>query len=263
MAEDINIKTVSERTSGFSGAELESLMNEAAILAAREESKEVRQIDLLRSIEKVMLGPERTSHLKSKKERELTAYHEGGHALLASLLEHADPVHKISIISRGRAGGYTLNLPLEDRKLQSKREFLDDIVVSLGGYVAEEMVLGTTTTGPSNDLQVSSALAREMVTRYGMSDKFGPIAFEKGKGKTMFGEEVEGDISSETAKQIDEEVRRIMYEAHTRAKDLLSKNKDILKEIAEKLLEVENLEQPEYEEILKKHNIPLKKEEVI
>jgi cell division protease FtsH len=263
LAEDVNILTVAERTPGFSGADLESLMNEGAILAARNNRKEVLQDDLLRSIEKVMLGPERLSHVMSKEEKRLTAYHEGGHALVASVLEHSDPVHKISIIARGRTGGYTLKLPLDERRLQSKKAFLDDIAVSLGGYVAEEMVMGDVTTGPSNDLQVSSALAREMVTRYGMSNKFGPIAFEAGKGRAMFGENVDGSISGDLAKQIDEEVARIMKEAYDITTKLLHEYRNVLDAIAEKLVEVETLEQAEYEKILVAHNIPLKKKAVI
>jgi cell division protease FtsH len=162
LAEDVNLRTVAERTPGFSGADLFSLMNEGAILAAREERKKVAQFDLIRSIEKVMLGPERKSHVLNKKEKEITAYHEAGHALVSSLLPYADPVHKISIISRGRAAGYTLKLPFEDKRMQSKNEFMDDIAVSLGGYIAEKTVFGDLTTGPSNDLQVLTALARDM-----------------------------------------------------------------------------------------------------
>lgn len=263
FASDVNITTIAERTPGFSGADLESLMNEGAIFAARKDRKEITQDDLLRSIEKVMLGPERLSHMMSKEEKRLTAYHEGGHALVASVLEHSDPVHKISIIARGRTGGYTLKLPLDERRLQSKKAFLDDIAVSLGGYVAEEMIMGDVTTGPSNDLQVSSAMAREMVTRYGMSDKFGPIAFEAGKGRTMFGEGVSGEISGDLAKQIDEEVARIMREGYARTQEALTKHRVVLDAIAEKLVEVETLEQPEYEKILVAHNIPLKKKKEV
>src|SRR6185436_13949122 len=169
FAEDVNFEVIAERTPGFSGADLYSLMNEGAILAARENRKTVSQYDLVRSIEKVMLGPERRSHVLNMKEKEITAYHEAGHALIASVLPYADPVHKISIISRGRAAGYTLKLPLEDRKMQSRREFLDDIAVSLGGYIAEKTVFNDITTGASNDLQVLTNLARNMVARYGMS----------------------------------------------------------------------------------------------
>ncbi|MBX4216195.1 cell division protein FtsH, partial [Candidatus Parcubacteria bacterium] len=155
-------------------------------IAAREDRKKVSQYDLIRSIEKVMLGPERKSHVLSKKEKEITAYHQAGHALVSSVLPYADPVHKISIVARGHAGGYTLKLPLEERRLQSRKEFFDDIAVALGGYVAEEMIFGDITTGPSNDLQVSTALARDMVTKYGMS-ALGPLALEGMGGKTLFG----------------------------------------------------------------------------
>src|SRR5581483_2873504 len=187
FAEDVNLEVIAERTPGFSGADLFSLMNEGAILAARENRKTVAQYDLIRSIEKVMLGPERKSHVLNKKEKEITAYHEAGHALVASLLPHADPVHKISIISRGRAAGYTLKLPFEDKRMQGKKEFLDDIAMSLGGYVAEKEVFGDVTTGPSNDLQVLTGLARTMVTRYGMSDKMGTVALEGEGGRALIG----------------------------------------------------------------------------
>src|SRR3989339_29301 len=177
FGEDVNLKVIAERTPGFSGADLYSLMNEGAILAARENRTKIAQFDLIRSIEKVMLGPERKSHLLSKKEKELTAYHEAGHALVSSVLPNADPVHKISVISRGRAAGYTLKLPFEDKKMHSRKQFLDDIAATLGGYVAEEMLFDDVTTGPSHDLSIITAIAREMVTRYGMSEKLGPIAF--------------------------------------------------------------------------------------
>src|SRR5690606_6050972 len=193
----------------FSGADLYSLMNEGAILAARENRTKISQFDLIRSIEKVMLGPERKSHILSKKEKGLTAYHEAGHAVVASLLPYADPVHKISIISRGRAAGYVLKLPLEDRKLQSKKEFLDDIAVALGGYVVEKTIFGDLTTGPSNDLQVATALARDMVTKYGMSEKMGPMALESAGGKPLFGAGLgDKDYSEKVGAEIDAEVSR-------------------------------------------------------
>lgn len=262
FAEDVNLDVIAERTPGFSGADLFSLMNEGAILAAREDRKTIGQFDLVRSIEKVMMGPERKSHLFSKKEKEITAYHEGGHALIASVLPYADPVHKVSIVARGRAGGYTLKLPLEDRKLQSKKEFLDDIAMSLGGYVAEEMILGDITTGPSNDLQVSTSLARAMVTRWGMSDAIGPIALESDGGRTLFGRGVnDKEYSEEMSARIDKEVKMIMDDALTKAREVLTTYRHVLDDIAKTLIEVETLEQKEYEEILKKHNIPLKKKD--
>ena len=238
-------------------------MNEAAILAAREDRKEVTQYDLIRSIEKVMLGPERKSHVLNKKEKEITAYHEAGHALIASVLPYADPVHKISIISRGRAAGYTLKLPLEDRKMQSRKEFLDDIAVSLGGYIAEKMVFGDITTGASNDLQVLSNLARNMVARYGMSDKMGPIAFDVGAQRAMFGEGVTGEQSQEVANAIDAEVKRIISGAYKKAETVMKTHRAALNAIAEKLVEVETLEREEFEHILIAHGIvPKKKQDI-
>ena len=262
LEEDVNIKVVAERTPGFSGADLYSLMNEAAILAAREERKKVKQFDLIRSIEKVMMGPERKSHLLSVQEKKITAYHEAGHALVASLLPYADPVHKVSIVSRGNAGGYTLKLPLEERRLQSKKEFLDDIAMSLGGYVAEEMIFGDITTGPSNDLQVATNLARAMVTRWGMSDEIGPIALESDGGRTMFGRGVDDkDYSERVSALIDSEVSKIMNNAFAVAKKVLNDNKNVLDAIANKLVEVETLEQDEYNQIIIAHGIKPKVKE--
>ncbi|HEY4509221.1 MAG TPA: ATP-dependent zinc metalloprotease FtsH [Candidatus Paceibacterota bacterium] len=260
FAEDVNLKVIAERTPGFSGADLYSLMNEGAILAARENRTKVSQYDLIRSIEKVMLGPERRSHILSKKEKEITAYHEAGHAVLASILPYADPVHKISIISRGRAAGYVLHLPLEDRKLQSKKEFLDDIAVSLGGYVTEKMLFDDLTTGPSNDLQVSTALARDMVTKYGMSDMLGPVALEGQGGKVLFGRGVEEkEYSEKVGADIDAEVSRIMREAREKAKTTIENNRPLLEAIAKRLIEKETIERAEFETILVAHGVTPKK----
>ncbi|MEN9582538.1 MAG: cell division protein FtsH, cell division protease FtsH [Candidatus Parcubacteria bacterium] len=262
LGEDVNLRVIAERTPGFSGADLYSLMNEGAILAAREDRKQVTQYDLLRAIEKVMLGPERKSHLLSPQEKKITAYHEAGHAILASVLEHADPVHKVSIVARGRAGGYTLKLPLEDRKLQSKNEFLDDIVVSLGGYVTEKMVFGDITTGPSNDLQVATNLARAMVTRWGMSDAIGPIALESDGGRTMFGKGVDDkEYSDKVGDLIDSEVEKIIKDSHHRAKHEITKHRKVLDAIADKLMEVETLEQEEYDKIIIANGIIPKRRE--
>jgi len=261
LAEDINLKLVAERTPGFSGADLYSLMNEGAILAARENRKKVFQFDLIRAIEKVMLGPERKSHLLSKKEKEITAYHEAGHALIASVLPYADPVHKVSIIARGSAGGYTLKLPLEERRLQSKKEFIDDIAMSLGGYVAEQMIFGDITTGPSSDLQVATNLAKAMVTRFGMSDTLGPIAFAGSPGRMPFSEDVEKDHSEKVAAVIDAEVSKIINNGLTTAGKVLKEHRKALDAIAKKLIEVETLEQEEYEKIIVTHGIMPKKRE--
>ena len=262
FAEDVNLAVVAERTPGFSGADLYSLMNEAAILAARENRNKVAQFDLVRSIEKVMLGPERRSHILSKKEKEITAYHEAGHALVASVLPHADPVHKISIISRGRAAGYTLKLPIEDRKLQSKNEFLDDIAMSLGGYVTEKMIFGDLTTGPSNDLQVSTALARDMVTKYGMSENLGPVALEGIGGKALFGRGVnEKEYSEEVSAMIDKEVSKIMKDAYVKAEKIITEHKPLLEIIAKRLIEKESIEREEFNNILVSNGIQPKGKE--
>ncbi len=256
LTEDVNLKVIAERTPGFSGADLASLMNEAAILTARENRKKVTQMDLIKSIEKVIMGPERKSHLLTKKEKEITAYHEAGHALVASVLPDADPVHKVSIVSRGRAGGYTMKLPLEERKLQSRKEFLDDIAMSLGGYVAEKMIFGDVTTGPSNDLQVASNLARAMVMRWGMSDMIGPVAYAGDGGRQGFEDK---EYSEHKAMEIDAEVKRIMSEALVRAEEVLNTHKEALEGIAKKLIEVETLEQAEYDEVIKSFGIIPKK----
>jgi cell division protease FtsH len=261
LEKDIRLETVAERTPGFSGAELHSIMNEAAIFAAREDRKEIVQNDLIVSIEKVMLGPIRQTHVMSKKEKELTAYHEAGHAIIASILPYADPVHKVSIISRGRAMGYTLKLPNEDKKMQSKLEFLDDIAVSLGGYVVEKTIFGDLTTGSSNDLQVASSLARDMVTKYGMSDAVGPIALEPAGGRAMFGNSVESkNYSEKTNEFIDNEVSKIMNDAYARVLTLINQNRECLDAISKSLIEKETLEQGEYEEIIRGFGIKVEKE---
>jgi len=264
LAEDINLEVIAERTPGFSGADLFSLMNEGAILAAREARKTVAQYDLIRSIEKVMLGPERKSHVLNKKEKEITAYHEAGHALVASVLPYADPVHKISIISRGRAAGYTLKLPFEDKKMQSKKEFLDDIAMSLGGYIAEKEVFDDVTTGPSNDLQVLTNLARAMVTRYGMSEKMGTVALEGDGGRALFGGGVTGqEYSEKISGEIDAEVKKIIDEAYKKAYDIIIKHRPLLDTIAQVLTEKETLEREEFEKLLISGGIiPKKKKDI-
>lgn len=257
LQDDVNLALVAQRTPGFSGADLASLMNEAAILAARELRKKVGQFDLIRSIEKVMLGPERKSHVLSARERLVTAYHEVGHALVASVLPYADPVQKISVISRGRAAGYTLKLPDEDRRMHTKKEFLDDIAMTLGGYVTEELVFGDLSTGPSNDLQVVANLARDMVTKYGMS-ALGPIALE-GMGGRMIGGGISEDrgYSPQVAKAIDDEVARIIQEGKDKAKDILTKYRPALDVISRRLAEVETLEREEYEALLKREGVEI------
>ena len=258
LAEDVSLEVIAQRTPGFSGADLASLMNEGAILAAREKRKTVGQFDLIRSIEKVMLGPERKSHVLSQKERKVTAYHEVGHALVASVLPYADPVQKISIISRGRAAGYTLKLPDEDRRMHTKKEFIDDIAMTLGGYVTEEMVFDDLTTGPSNDLQVVANLARDMVTKYGMSD-LGPIALEGTGGRLIGGgESTNRGYSPQIAKAIDDEVKKLIEAGKETAREILTKHRKALDAISIKLVEVETLERPEYEALLKAEGVIIK-----
>ncbi len=264
LAEDVALRVIAERTPGFSGADLASLTNEAAILAAREGRTTIGQFDFIRSIEKVMLGPERKCHVLSPREKEITAYHEAGHAIVASVMPHADPVHKISIISRGRAAGYTLKLPFEDRRLQSRKEFLDDIAVSLGGYAAERMIFDDFTTGASNDLQVSTALARDMVTRYGMSEKIGPVALESAQGRVMFGMGVgDREYSEKIAAVIDDEVTRIMTEARGHAEKVLLAHKKAFEAVAKTLIEKETIERAEYEALLAANGIIVKKAQKI
>ena len=253
LQEDVNLEIIAQRTPGFSGADLYSLMNEGAILAAREKRKKVGQFDLIRSIEKVMLGPERKSHVLSKHEKLVTAYHEVGHALVASVLPYADPVQKISIISRGRAAGYTMKLPDYDRRSHTRKEFYDDIAMTLGGYVTEQMIFGDLSTGPSNDLQVVSSLARDMVTKYGMSEKLGPVAFENSSDSSQIKK-----YSPQVAKDIDDEVSRIIDEGMERAREILIRHKSALEAISKKLMEVETLERDEYEALLKQHGVEIK-----
>ncbi len=261
LAEDINLHIVAERTPGFSGADLANLMNEGAILAARENRVKIAQYDLIRSIEKVMLGPERKSHILSEKEKKITAYHEMGHALVASVLPYADPVHKVSIISRGHAAGYTLKLPLEERRLQSRQEFLDDIAVSLGGYATEQIVFGDITTGASNDIQVSTALARDMVARYGMSDTLGPVAFDVGGTSVLSsrGAIVEKFASEAVSAQVDKEVSRIMNEALTRARNAITNHRATLDHLASELIQVETIERDDFDKLLIVNGIQPKK----
>jgi cell division protease FtsH len=229
-------------------------MNEAAILAARENRKEITQYDLLRSIEKVMLGPERKSHLLSKKEKKVTAYHEAGHALVSSVLPNADPVHKVSVISRGRAGGYTLKLPFEDKKMPTKKEFIDDLATMLGGYAAEVLIFNDLSTGPSNDLSVATSLARNMVTRYGMSDVVGPAAYA---GDTGYGP----DYSQDLAAKMDAEIRELLEAGKRTATEVITKHRDALDAIANALIDVETLEREEFEKLLIVNGITPKKRE--
>ena len=252
-AKSLNLKVVAERTSGFSGADLANLVNEAAILAVRKSQNEISQENLLQSIEKVMLGPERKSHALSKKEKEITAYHEAGHALVAASLPKSDPVHKISIIPRGRAGGYTLKLLSEDKHLRSKPEFEAELGVLLGGYAAEKIIFKETTTGASNDLRIASDIARKMVTQYGMSEALGPITFGEKEEMVFLGKEIstQKNYSENIALQIDREVKKFISKALVEARKVLNKKIATLHRIAQELIKKETLEQKEFYALLK------------
>ena len=259
LAPDLDLAKVASRTPGFSGADLANLINEAAILAVQEGQKAISQKQIYESIEKVILGPARKSRLVSEKEREITAYHEAGHALVSAGLKDADPVSKVSIVARGQAGGYTLNLPLEDRRLKTKSQFLADLTVMLGGYSSEEIVFKDITTGASNDLKQASRLARQLVTRYGMSEKLGPQTFGKTEELVFLGREIttEKNYSEKVATQIDEEVKKFIGRAYEKAKKIISANRDALKAVAKALIEKEVLEQEEFYALVKPFKLKL------
>ena len=255
--ESVNLRRIAERTPGFSGADLANLVNESAILAARENRKQVTQMDLINSIEKVLLGPERKSHILSDNEKKISAYHEAGHALVAAALPETDPVHKISIISRGRAAGFTLKLPIEDRHLYSKTHFLSELAVSLGGYAAELVSFGELTTGASDDLKKATDLARALVTKYGMSKKVGPLAFGAREDYVFLGKDfsAERDFSETLATLIDGEVSRFMKDALKRAKDILTRHKKSLDALAQKLIKEETIERDEFAKFIHAHGV--------
>lgn len=252
----VDLRKIAVRTPGFSGADLANLMNEAAILAARRNKKAADQQDLFESVEKVILGPERRTRMISPREKEITAYHEGGHALVAVALKGSDPIHKISIISRGFAGGYTMKLPTEEQHLRTKKQFLNDLAMMMGGMAAEKITFGDVSTGASNDLKQASETARRLVTRYGMSD-LGPIVFGKTEELMFLGREISSDrnYSEEVAARIDKEVHNIIFQVYEAAEKVLQQNKKALKAIADALMEKETLEQEEFYELLKPFKI--------
>ncbi len=251
---NIDLKTIAQRTPGFSGADLMNLMNEAAILTARRNKKLIGMAELTESIEKVMLGPERRSRIISEKEKKITAYHEAGHALVAHFLPNADPVHKISIISRGQAAGYTLKLPLEDKHFQTKKEFLDELSVLLAGYASERLIFKDVTTGASNDLKEATKIARNLVTRYGMS-KLGLAVWGNKEEAIFLGKEIhEGrNYSEEMAAKIDQAVTRFIRKAQMKTIRLLKEKNKELQAIAKILLKKETLEKEEFEALMKKY----------
>ena len=251
LEKDVKIENIAQRTPGFSGADLANLVNEAAILSARRNKTKISMEELRESIEKVMMGPERKSRVVNEKEKKIVAYHEAGHALVAAFSPNADPVQKISIISRGSAGGYTMAVPTEDRMLRSRGYFLDEIAVLLSGYLTEEEVFGDMTTGASNDLERATNMARGMVTRYGMSN-LGPRTFGKKEELIFLGKEVneEKNYSEKTAQDIDLEVHNLIEDARGRAKKIIAEKRDKLDKLAGVLLEKETIEKEEFDEIV-------------
>jgi cell division protease FtsH len=240
------------QTPGFTGADLANLVNEAALLAARTGKKEITQTELEEGIMRVVAGPEKKTRVMGEKERLVTAYHEMGHAIVGHFLPHADPVHKISIISRGQALGYTISLPSEDKFLTTRAELLDTMAMTLGGRAAEEIVFGEITTGASNDLEKVTQTAKQMVMRFGMSEKLGPRVFGHDHGQPFLGREFssEPDYSDEIAREIDDEIRRIVEGAHQVAKDILGEHREALESISQLLLKRETIEREEFEALL-------------
>ena len=252
LTKEVNLKRIAERTPGFSGADLANLANEAAILAARLNKKNITNKEFFEAVEKVLLGPERKSHILSKKEKKIAAYHEAGHALIAASLPHADPVQKVSIIARGRSAGYTLKIPIEEKRLRSRLEFLDELAILMGGYGAEKLVFKDITTGASNDLREASILARKLVTEYGMSEKIGPVSYTEGSDLIF----LSGDLieksrySEESAKKIDREIVRLINDAYQKAKKILFERKEKLDKIAEWLIKKETIEKDEFKKLM-------------
>ncbi|TMK39465.1 MAG: ATP-dependent zinc metalloprotease FtsH [Actinobacteria bacterium] len=252
LAKAIDIDALAGQTPGFTGADLSNLVNEAALLAARTGRREITQVELEEGIMRVIAGPEKKTRVMSEKERRVTAFHEMGHAIVGNFLDHADPVHKISVISRGQALGYTISLPTEDKFLTTRAELDDTMAMTLGGRAAEEIIFGEVTTGASNDLEKVTATAKQMVMRFGMSERLGPRVFGHDHGQPFLGREfsAEPDYSDEIAREIDDEVRRIIEAAHQRAKDILTEHRSRLETMSEILVKRETIEKEEFEALL-------------
>jgi cell division protease FtsH len=251
LAPHVDLGVVARSTPGFVGADIENLVNEAAILAARRDKRVIEQDEFEEAIERVIAGPERKSRLISEEEKRVVAYHEAGHAVVAHVLPHTDPVHKVSIIARGMAGGYTMALPQDDRTLISRNKFLDDLAFTLGGRAAEEIVFNDITSGASNDLERGTRMARMMVTRLGMSDDLGPLVYGQREELIFLGREIseQRDYSEAIAEKIDEEVRTIINDSYQRALHILHNYRDKLDAVALRLLEVETLSRDEFEKV--------------
>lgn len=253
LATGVDLRQIAERTPGFSGADLANLVNEAAISAARQDKKEVAMPELISSIEKVLLGPERKSHILSTEEKKIAAYHEAGHALVAASLPHTDKVRKVSIIARGQAAGYTLKLPEQDKHLHSRSEFVEELAVLLSGYYAEKLTFNEITTGAGNDLEKATDLARRLVMRYGMSEKLGPRTFGETEDLIFLGKEIttEKNYSEKVAEEIDKEVHNFIDNAAKTAQKILTEKKSLLDKIANRLTEKETIEKEEFDELMK------------
>ena len=258
LADDVDLAQLAKSTPGFVGADIANLVNEAAILAARRGKKLISMSDFKEAVERVVAGPERKSRILSQEEREIIAYHEAGHALVAHYLPHCDPVTKVSIVARGMAAGYTIALPQEDHTVTTRSKFEDQLAFALGGRAAEELVFNEVTTGAANDLEQVTETARAMVTRYGMSDKLGPMTFGQKEELVFLGKEIgeQRDYSEAVAQQIDEEVRRIVHTAHQRAHQVLAERREQLDTVARRLLEVETLEAEEFVALLEGRPLP-------
>jgi cell division protease FtsH len=254
LTEDADLQIIARRTPGFTGADLANLVNEAALLSARTGNKEISMAALEDAIDRVIGGPERKTRLMGEVEKRTIAYHEGGHTIVGHALPHADPVHKVSIIPRGQALGWTLSLPTEDKYLVSRGELIDQLAMMLGGRVAEELTIGDFTTGASNDIAKATATARDMVTQYGMSPKLGPIKLGQVDGQPFLGRDFghQPDYSAEIAVEIDREIRALIDEAHDEALEILVHNRDVLEELADALIDKETIEKDELKEILDK-----------
>jgi cell division protease FtsH len=252
LGKDVSLKRVAERTPGFTGADLANLLNEAAILAAMKNKKIIDLEEIFSSIEKVMLGPERKSRILSDKEKKITAYHEAGHAIVAHFLPHSDPVQKVSIIARGQAGGYTLKIPLEDKHMYSKTEYVEEIAVLLAGYITEQEIFGEVTTGATSDLRRATNLARKLITDFGMSENLGPRTFGEKDEMIFLGREIheQRDYSEKVAEQIDKEISNFIDKAVHQAKGLIKSKHEFLEKTVDELMKKETLEKEEFEKIV-------------